>query len=118
MNADCKTAFGAMKNHSYGQQNNGGFAGGDAGLSNLMRIGVDLRLRIVDVESGTGVYRIVQSVLVGWRSRILPAPDRRARTAHQPGLMLALKRGGRTTGVAYRLPEDAGAGTNPVVEAR
>ena len=27
-------------------------------------------------------------------------------TAHQPGRMLALKEGGRTTGVAYRLPEE------------
>ena len=57
---------------------------------------MDLRLWIVDVESGTGVYRVVHRY-TGWMaSRVLPASDRR----------LALKEGGRTTGVAYRLPEE------------
>ncbi len=43
----------------------------------------------------------------GWMaSRVLPAPDRRARDCAPAGRMLALKEGGRTTGVAYRLPEE------------
>lgn len=57
--------------------------------------------------------------LVGWHRAFCLRLTAGRGTAHQPGRMLALKEGGRTTGVAYRLPEEtAGAGTNPVVEAR
>lgn len=67
---------------------------------------MDLRLWIVDVESGTGVYRVVHRY-TGWMaSRVLPAPDRRARDCAPAGTDACTKEGGRTTGVAYRLPEE------------
>ena len=54
---------------------------------------MDLRLWIVDVESGTGVYRIVHRY-TGWMaSRILPAPDRRASSAPEGhGLLRGVER--------------------------
>lgn len=67
---------------------------------------MDLRLWIVDVESGTGVYRVVHGTLVGWHRAFCLRLTAGRGTAHQPGRMLALKEGGRTTGVAYRLPEE------------
>lgn len=67
---------------------------------------MDLRLWIVDVESGTGVYRVVHRY-TGWMaSRVLPAPDRRARDCAPAGTNACTEEGGRTTGVAYRLPEE------------
>jgi glutathione-specific gamma-glutamylcyclotransferase len=47
-----------------------------------------------------------QGVVHGWRrSFCLPILNWRA-TPDQPGLMLALQRGGSCTGVAYRMPDD------------
>ncbi len=44
--------------------------------------------------------------LVGWHRAFCLRLTAGRGTAHQPGRMLALKEGGRTTGVAYRLPEE------------
>ncbi len=67
---------------------------------------MDLRLWIVDVESGTGVYRVVHRY-TGWMaSRVLPAPDRRARDCAPAGTDACTERGRTHYGVAYRLPEE------------
>lgn len=52
------------------------------------------------IESCTGT-------LVGWHRAFCLRLTAGRGTVHQPGRMLALKEGGRTTGVAYRLPEGA-----------
>lgn len=67
---------------------------------------MDLRLWIVDVESGTGFTESCTGTLVGWHRAFCLRLTAGRGTAHQPGRMLALKEGGRTTGVAYRLPEE------------
>lgn len=97
----------------------GGFAGGDAGLLTWWGTGVDFWLWIVDVEFGTGVYWVVHWY-TGWMAlRVLPAPDCRARDCAPAGTDACNERG--RTHYRRRLltaRRDAGAGTNPVVEAR
>lgn len=58
----------------------------------------------IDVNPALELQRILHRYAAGLASRVLPAPDRsRQRISRQ---MLALKEGGRTTGVAYRLPDE------------
>ncbi len=66
---------------------------------------MDLWLRFAYLEPGAQLSRVLHRHAAGLAPRVLPAVDRRARW-RQPGRMLALKEGGRTTGVAYRLPDD------------
>ena len=62
---------------------------------------MDLWLRFAYLEPGAQLSRVLHRHAAGLAPRVLPAVDR-----CQPGRMLALKEGGRTTGVAYRLPDD------------
>ncbi|VFS13017.1 cation transport protein chaC [Escherichia coli] len=107
MNADCKTALVPLKNHSYGQQNNGRLRWRRRWLVDLMEGPVWIfgygslmwNPALEFTESCTGT-------LVGWHRAFCLRLTAGRGTAHQPGRMLALKEGGRTTGVAYRLPEE------------
>ncbi len=67
---------------------------------------VDLRLWIVDVNPALEFTESCTVYLVGWHRAFCLRLTAGRGTAHQPGRMLALKEGGRTTGVAYRLPEE------------
>ena len=59
---------------------------------------MDLRLEFDESCTGT---------LVGWHRAFCLRLTAGRGTVCQPGRMLALKEGGRTTGVAYKLPENA-----------
>lgn len=106
MNADCKTAFGAIEESLLwsAEQRAASLAATLAcrpdngpvwifGYGSLM-----WNPALEFIESCTGT-------LVGWHRAFCLRLTAGRGTVHQPGRMLALKEGGRTTGVAYRLPE-------------
>ena len=105
MKADCKTAFGAIEESLLwsAEQRAASLAATLAcrpddgpvwifGYGSLM-----WNPALEFVESATGTLRLAP--------RLLFAPDRRTRQRVSARRMLALKEGGRTTGVAYRLPD-------------
>lgn len=106
LNADCKTAFGAIEESLLWspEQRAASLAATLAcrpdnepvwifGYGSLMW---NPALEYVECAPGT---------LVGWHRAFCLRLTAGRGTACQPGRMLALKEGGRTTGVAYRLPE-------------
>ncbi|HBI11071.1 MAG TPA: gamma-glutamylcyclotransferase [Franconibacter pulveris] len=106
MKADCKTAFGAIEESLCWspEQRAASLAATLAcrpddgpvwifGYGSLMW---NPALEFEECAPGT---------LVGWHRAFCLRLTGRRGTACQPGRMLALKEGGRTTGVAYRLPE-------------
>ena len=112
MNADCKTAFGAIEESLLwsAEQRAASLAATlacrpDEGPVWIFGYGSLMWNPALEfTESCTGT-------LVGWHRAFCLRLTAGRGTAHQPGRMLALKEGGRTR-------RDAGAGTNPVVEAR
>ena len=113
MNADCKTAFGAIEESLLwsAEQRAASLAATlacrpDEGPVWIFGYGSLMWNPALEfTESCTGT-------LVGWHRAFCLRLTAGRGTAHQPGRMLALKEGGRTA------RRDAGAGTNPVVEAR
>lgn len=120
MNADCKTAFGAIEESLLwsAEQRAASLAATlacrpDEGPVWIFGYGSLMWNPALEfTESCTGT-------LVGWHRAFCLRLTAGRGTAHQPGRMLALKRGRthhrRRLSTARR---DAGAGTNPVVEAR
>ncbi len=105
MNADCKTAFGAIEESLLWSASNGRlrwrrrWLPPDEGPVWIFGYGSLMWNPALEfTESCTGT-------LVGWHRAFCLRLTAGRGTAHQPGRMLALKEGGRTTGVAYRLPE-------------
>lgn len=107
INADCKTAFGAIEEALLwsSEQRAASLAATLAcrpdnepvwifGYGSLMW---NPALEFEECAPGT---------LIGWHRAFCLRLTAGRGTACQPGRMLALKEGGRTTGVAYRLPED------------
>ncbi len=83
---------------------------GDARVS-LRRTGhVDLRLRVAALEAGGGARRGAVGSRPGWHRSFCMRMKTWRGTEDQPGLMMALDRGGQCKGVAYRLPERHGRG--------
>lgn len=107
MNADCKTAFGAIEESLLwsAEQRAASLAvtlacRPDEGPVWIFGYGSLMWNPALEfTESCTGT-------LVGWHRAFCLRLTAGRGTAHQPGRMLALKEGGRTTGVAYRLPEE------------
>lgn len=107
MNADCKTAFGAIEESLLwsAEQRAASLAATlacrpDEGPVWIFGYGSLMWNPALEfTESCTGT-------LVGWHRAFCLRLTAGRGTAHQPGRMLALKEGGRTTGVAYRLPEE------------
>ena len=64
-----------------------------------------IRLRFADVEPGFESEEVRPAMLQGWHRAFCMRLTAGRGTLHQPGRMLALKEGGQTTGLAFRLPE-------------
>ena len=106
LNADCKTAFGAIEESLLwsAEQRAASLAATlacrpDDGPVWIFGYGSLMWNPALEFEeSCTGT-------LVGWHRAFCLRLTAGRGTACQPGRMLALKEGGRTTGVAYRLPD-------------
>ncbi len=66
---------------------------------------MDFWLRFPDVEPGSRICRIGNGNLAWLAPRVLSAPDGRTRQRVPAGAHACTEEGGRTTGVAYRLPD-------------
>ncbi len=107
MNADCKTAFGAIEESLLwsAEQRAASLAATlacrpDDGSVWIFGYGSLIWNPALNYrESCTGT-------LPGWHRAFCLRLTAGRGSACQPGRMLALKEGGRTTGVAYRLPDD------------
>ncbi|WP_213198815.1 gamma-glutamylcyclotransferase [Klebsiella aerogenes] len=107
MNADCKTAFGAIEESLLwsAEQRAASLAATlacrpDNGSVWIFGYGSLMWNPALEYsESCTGT-------LPGWHRAFCLRLTAGRGSAHQPGRMLALKEGGRTTGVAYRLPDE------------
>ncbi|HFZ8993209.1 TPA: gamma-glutamylcyclotransferase [Citrobacter freundii] len=106
LNADCKTAFGVIEESLLWsvEQRAASLAATlacrpDNGPVWIFGYGSLMWNPALEYdESCTGT-------LIGWHRAFCLRLTAGRGTAHQPGRMLALKKGGRTTGVAYKLPE-------------
>jgi cation transport protein ChaC len=104
MNADCKTAFGAIEESLLwsAEQRAASLAATLARRGSVWIFGYGSLMwnpALEYRESCTGT-------LPGWHRAFCLRLTAGRGSACQPGRMLALKEGGRTTGVAYRLPDD------------